>query len=108
MNLQVSPFYGWGWFDGGGNVVGVPAPFELDAEIIEAGEPFHVALGRVSDVPGHPLAGLWILLAQRHLPFDNQCNLWAFAERPTVPKIPEPLPSKPTLTGFAVAELLPT
>lgn len=99
MKLQVTPGYGWGWFLKDGDLLDVPPPFDLEVTILEAGSPFKVALGQASGV--HPLSGLWIVLAQRHLPLDGECNLYAFRDKPAVPKIPEPFPQEPELTGFA-------
>ncbi|HWX89635.1 MAG TPA: hypothetical protein VNY75_04975, partial [Rhizomicrobium sp.] len=102
VKLLVTPGYGWGWFRKDGSAVDVPPAFELNVEIIEPGEPFMTALGRADG--GHPLSGMWVLLAQRHKPADGQCSVYVFAEKPIVPKIPEPLTQEPNLTGFASTE----
>jgi hypothetical protein len=102
MKLHVTPIYGWGWWDEQNGPVKVPSAFALEATVIEAGEAFRTALGRLGEIK-HPLSNSWILLSQRHLPGDGHCNLCAFREKPIVPNIPEIITTKPFLTGFAVA-----
>lgn len=104
VKLTVDPFYGWGWFDDHGSI-DVPPQFELDAEIIEPGETFKAVLGQLPR-GSHPLAGMWILLSQRHVLHDGQCNLYAFTERPKITSTAEPIPTKQALSGFASAVLI--
>lgn len=103
VKLVVTPGYGWGWFRKDGSSFEVPSAFDLDAEVLEPGTPFKVALGLAHG--SQPLSGRWVLLAQRHNPVDGQCNVYVFTAKPTVPKIPAPLPCEPDLTGFASAEI---
>jgi hypothetical protein len=101
VKLLVKPIYGWGWYSADSNAsVDVPPPFELDAEVIEASEPFRAVLGQLSK-GDHLLSGLWILLSQRHSPHDGDCNLRAYAERPQIGAINEPISAKHTISGFA-------
>jgi hypothetical protein len=103
MKLRIIPIYGWGWFQKDGSLFEVPPAFDLEVEVIEPGDVFKTALGRAEG--DHPLSGMWILLAQRHLPADGACSLYAFHDKPTVPKIPDPLPQEPDLSGYAMAQL---
>jgi hypothetical protein len=100
IKLIVNPFYGWGWFDAGTNAIDVPPEFELDAEIVESGEPFRAVLGQLPK-SDHSLAGMWILLSQRHVPHDGDCNLRAFTERPKIASVEEPIPTEYIVSGFA-------
>ncbi|MEP6830306.1 MAG: hypothetical protein ABI963_08200 [Rhizomicrobium sp.] len=86
-------------------MVDVPAPFELEVEIIEAGTDFTSALDRF-DQGEHLLAGLWLLFAQRHTPHDGDCNLYAFREKPDLPKIADRLQDTPCITGFVHTEVM--
>jgi hypothetical protein len=99
MRLEVKPAYGWGWFKSGGGAVDVPTPFELEVTVLQAGQPFRVALGCCQS---HLLSGLW------HAPGDGQCNLHAFADKPEVPEIPRSFRIEPNLTGFATASQIST
>jgi hypothetical protein len=106
VKLIVNPFNGWGWFDDT-NAVDVPPKFELDAEIVEPGEPFRAVLGKLPK-DGHPLEGMWILLSQRHSPYDGDCNLRAFIERPTIGSMTEPIPTKCAVSCFASVTVIST
>ena len=99
MKLSVEPIYGWGWYDGN-QTIEAPAPFELATKVLEAGEPFHAAVGRYQVNSSHLLAGLWILLSQRHVPSDGQCNLQAFSEEPVMVKNALSV-ARPLITGYA-------
>ncbi|HTW35432.1 MAG TPA: hypothetical protein VMD53_12515 [Rhizomicrobium sp.] len=105
MKLDVKPFYGWGWFDAKGGAVEVPPPFELDAQVIKQGQPFHSALGLAS-LPDHPLSNLWILLTQRHTTNDGDYNLSAFSEKPTVKTDPTRFSGKQVMSGFVSAAVI--
>ena len=102
MKLEIHPIHGWGWFDAAGPPLEVPPTFCLEVTVTQAGNPFTSALGQVT-APGHPLAGLWVVLSRRQMPFemgfDGHCNLFAFDHKPAVPKISEALADKPVLTG---------
>jgi hypothetical protein len=102
MKLQITPYYGWGWSDAKGGAVRVPEPFELEVEIIEAGQPFYSVLGQLT-AANHPLTEFWILLAQRHTLNDGQYNLWAFAEKPAIQTAAAKFPIEPAITGFTLA-----
>lgn len=104
MNLQITPIYGWGWSDSKGDVVTVPSPFELEVEVIEAGQPFYSALVRLT-APDHPLTRFWILLAQRHAQNDGDYNLLAFSEKPNIRDVTHNFPLKPLIIGFASAKV---
>jgi hypothetical protein len=108
MRLLVKPIYGWGWFGAEGDAVDVPAPFELEITVIEAGQPFGEALGRLQNDVRHPLSDLWILLSQRHSPHDGQCNLTAFAEKPILPRIAGPPTIQPLFAGYASTSQIST
>jgi hypothetical protein len=107
MRLQLSPTNGWGWFDGDGKPMEVPAPFGLEVTITQAGDPFTSALGQVTQA-GHPLAGKWLILTPRRtsfsLGFDGHATLFGFDAKPTVPKINEALADKPSLTGSVLVD----
>jgi hypothetical protein len=102
MKLEITPYYGWGWSNAKGGVVTVPDRFELEAKVIEAGQPFYSVLGQLT-AANHPLNGLWILLAQRHSLNDGLYNLWAFAEKPAIQITAAKFPMEPIITGFALA-----
>ena len=102
ITLSVRPIYGSGWRDTAGSIE-VPEPFELKAEVTEAGNPFRAALGPVADGP-HPLAGHWILLSSRGATPDAGYNVRAFESRPEVGGANEPLTVPPVITGFAHVE----
>jgi hypothetical protein len=91
---------GWGWFEADGNAVPVPSEFTLDAEIIERGKPFVMALGQITEP--HALTGMWILLTQRHDPPDGGCSLHAFRQRPAMP--PNPSAEPADISGYAEVE----
>ena len=102
MRLQLSPINGWGWFDGDGKPMDVPAPFGVDVTVTQAGDPFTSVLGQVAK-SDHPLSGKWLILTPRRtsfsLGFDGYANLFGFDARPTVPRINEALADKPSVTG---------
>jgi hypothetical protein len=105
MKLRIKPIYGWGWFGNSAQAIEVPAPFDLEVEIIEGNAPFATALGQMNEA-GHPLSGLWLLLSQRHSPHDGFCNLWAFKARPDDLKRLDAFGNKPWLDGFAAIEVI--
>jgi hypothetical protein len=109
MKLEIKPIHGWGWFDEKGAAMEVPPPFELDAEVTQAGDPFTSVLGQFPK-SAHPLSGLWLIVSRIRKPFetgfDGNCNLFAFRSKPVVPKISEALSDKPYLTGSVYIEAI--
>ncbi len=102
MKLAVKPIYGWGWRNPDGGVA-VPQPFELDVSVIEPGEPFRTAVGRI-EATSHPLSGLWVLMSRRHPPADGEdahVNLSAFHEKPVDDSV-----RVPRFTGYATVSVL--
>ncbi len=102
MKLDVSPINGWGWFDADGKPLEVPPPFSVTVEVTQAGSPFTSVLGQMPQGT-HPLSGLWLILSRQRrsfeMGFDGHCNLFAFQDKPLVPRINEALADKPVLTG---------
>jgi hypothetical protein len=96
VKFFVKPVQGYGWFDGG-KAIDAPHPFELEIAAIKPGEPFSAALGKL-ETTGHTLSEKWILLSPRRQPYDGDCNLLAFADKPDIEK---PLAAKIAVSGFA-------
>ena len=100
MKLKVSPINGWGWFDGKGQAIDVPPPFEVAVEVTQPGDPFTSVRGQVE---AGPLAGKWLILTPRRTSFaqgfEGYCNVFGFDTKPHVPKINEALTDTPSLTG---------
>ena len=96
MLFHLVPVYGWGWFTDDNASVDVPAPFDLEAEIIEGGTPPKILLGQLS-LAGHTLSGLWIHLSLRTTGSCIAYNLRAFRDRPPSPST---WSGKPVLDGF--------
>ena len=105
MKLKVSPINGWGWFDGKGTAIDVPAPFEIEVTVTQAGDPFTSVLGQVG---AGSLAGKWLILTPRRTSFaqgfEGYCNVFGFDAKPTVPKINEALADTPSLTGSVLVD----
>ena len=99
MKLLVKPYYGWGWYDAAGNLIEVPDKFQMEVEVVEKGNPFQSVLGKVEE-PEHRLKSKWVHLSQRHDPFDGECNLNAYDERP------QQLAADISLSGFAQCKVL--
>lgn len=102
MRLKVSPINGWGWFNGAGEPIEVPPPFEIEVIVTQDGDPFTSVLGQMPD-GAHPLAGKWLVLTPRRTSFsqgfEGYCNVFGFDRKPFVPRINEALTDKPSFTG---------
>jgi hypothetical protein len=100
MRLHIKPTNGRGWFDPTGKPMGMPPPFDFDAEV-SSEEPF-IAFGTFKNA-GHPLSGLWIRLAKQHFLGSEYCDLAAFNIPPVAG---EPMdPETDIIAGCAFVEI---
>ncbi len=99
--VRIVPGYGCGWVKRSGELVDVPAPFDLDVEPIEPGSTGLV--GHLAPTVDHPLSGMWVSLTPRHAPADGHMNLTATFTHPLQTSTFRGADDLREITGFAQA-----
>lgn len=68
--IQVSPIYGWGWFEEDGGSIDVPPAFRLKIDLQTDGR-----LDGVIVTPEHRFVGFVTELTKRHVDWDGCVNV---------------------------------